>query len=196
MLQRVSAQRRSTPRSERGVPAPVAGGKQPGQVRGNDRPDDEPGIRDSAGDGGTTLQAQGVRLQFHTSCHWSATHTARVLVLTRADHGEIHAVRYASAQRKLLDVMNTLGLSTSLMRVIERRQKLDQWLVYFGMLLTLAVIYALYSWKFATVGSGADAGVEGMLDEAAVEAAVVGAEGMETEAIDGGASTLGMDARH
>ena len=92
--------------------------------------------------------------------------------------------------------MNTLGLSTSLMRVIERRQKLDQWLVYFGMLLTLAVIYALYSWKFATVGSGADAGVEGMLDEAAVEAAVVGAEGMETEAIDGGASTLSMDARH
>lgn len=75
---------------------------------------------------------------------------------------------------QLLDVMNTLGLSQSLMRVIERRQKFDAYIVvnahilaasmsvvfapviddctlqYFGMLVVLAFLYLLYSWKYST----------------------------------------------
>jgi golgi SNAP receptor complex member 2 len=38
-----------------------------------------------------------------------------------------------SAHRKMLDVVNSLGLSDSLLRVIERRQRLDKWIVYGGM---------------------------------------------------------------
>lgn len=38
-----------------------------------------------------------------------------------------------SAHRKLLDTLNSVGLSDSLMRVIERRQTLDKWIVYGGM---------------------------------------------------------------
>ena len=90
------------------------------------------------------------------------------------------------AQRKLLDVMNTLGLSTSLMRVIERRQKMDQWLVYFGMLLTLALIYLLYSWKYSTAAGGAG-GVPDPLQAAAEEAAA---------AAGGTGGRVGMDSRH
>lgn len=48
-----------------------------------------------------------------------------------------------SAHRKLLDVGNTLGLSRSVMRMIENRQNLDKMLVYGGMLLTLLFLFAL-----------------------------------------------------
>lgn len=42
--------------------------------------------------------------------------------------------RLKTAQRKLFDVLNTLGLSESVMRLAERRQHLDRILVYGGML--------------------------------------------------------------
>ena len=38
-----------------------------------------------------------------------------------------------AAQRKMLDVLNTVGLSDSLLRVIDRRHKMDRWLTYGGM---------------------------------------------------------------
>lgn len=38
---------------------------------------------------------------------------------------------------------NTLGLSRSVMRMIENRQNLDKMLVYGGMLLTLLFLFAL-----------------------------------------------------
>lgn len=52
-----------------------------------------------------------------------------------------HTVHYVNsyvfvpqrAQRRALDMVNTLGLSDSLLRVIERRQKGDVWLTYGGM---------------------------------------------------------------
>ena len=33
----------------------------------------------------------------------------------------------------MLDVLNTVGLSNSLLRVIDRRHKMDRWLTYGGM---------------------------------------------------------------
>ena len=41
-----------------------------------------------------------------------------------------------AAHRKALDVLNSLGLSDSLLRVIDRRQRLDKWITYGGMVRT------------------------------------------------------------
>lgn len=43
---------------------------------------------------------------------------------------------------KLLDIANRLGLSSSLLRVIERRDTVDFWIVLAGMLVTLVFLYA------------------------------------------------------
>ncbi|DAZ97797.1 TPA: hypothetical protein N0F65_009543 [Lagenidium giganteum] len=47
---------------------------------------------------------------------------------------------------KLLDIANRLGLSSSLLRVIERRDTVDFWIVIGGMLFTLAFLYACYAY--------------------------------------------------
>lgn len=49
------------------------------------------------------------------------------------------------ARRKALDVINSLGLSDSVLRVIERRQFRDQVIVYGGIaLVTIVVLYLLW----------------------------------------------------
>lgn len=49
-----------------------------------------------------------------------------------------------SARRKVWDVANTLGLSNSLMKIIQRRERGDKWLVYGGMALTTSVLFSLW----------------------------------------------------
>eukprot|EP00241_Pyramimonas_parkeae_P011743 CAMPEP_0114260674 /NCGR_PEP_ID=MMETSP0058-20121206/20632_1 /TAXON_ID=36894 /ORGANISM="Pyramimonas parkeae, CCMP726" /LENGTH=216 /DNA_ID=CAMNT_0001375963 /DNA_START=9 /DNA_END=656 /DNA_ORIENTATION=- len=49
--------------------------------------------------------------------------------------------RMKGAQRKVFDVLNTTGLSDSLLRVVQRRQSMDQMLVYGGILFTLAFVW-------------------------------------------------------
>ena len=51
-----------------------------------------------------------------------------------------------SAKRKALDVLHGLGLSDSLLRVIERRQKLDAWLAYGGMAVVSGILFAAWWW--------------------------------------------------
>lgn len=52
------------------------------------------------------------------------------------------------AQRKALDVVHGLGLSDSLLRLIERRQKVDSALAYGGMaVVTLVVLWAWWHFK-------------------------------------------------
>jgi golgi SNAP receptor complex member 2 len=53
-----------------------------------------------------------------------------------------------SAQSKLLDIANTLGLSSSLLSVIGRRQSGDRWLVYGGMAVTLLLLW--WCWGLAS----------------------------------------------
>eukprot|EP00929_Paragymnodinium_shiwhaense_P029972 TRINITY_DN17069_c0_g1_i1.p1 TRINITY_DN17069_c0_g1~~TRINITY_DN17069_c0_g1_i1.p1 ORF type:complete len:217 (-),score=68.45 TRINITY_DN17069_c0_g1_i1:71-721(-) len=48
------------------------------------------------------------------------------------------------ARRKLLDAANVMGISASLVSVIDRRQKGDKWLIYGGMVLTLFVLFSLW----------------------------------------------------
>ncbi|GJQ91875.1 membrin-12 [Tanacetum coccineum] len=50
------------------------------------------------------------------------------------------------AQRKALDVLNTLGLSNSVLRLIERRNRVDQWIKYGGMILTFIIVIAFLRW--------------------------------------------------
>mmetsp|Transcript_9991 Transcript_9991/g.16083 ORF Transcript_9991/g.16083 Transcript_9991/m.16083 type:complete len:216 (-) Transcript_9991:38-685(-) len=49
-----------------------------------------------------------------------------------------------SAHRKVLDVANTLGLSNSLIKMIERRENMDKILVFAGMSVSLLVLFILY----------------------------------------------------
>lgn len=51
--------------------------------------------------------------------------------------------RLKRAQRKALDVLNTVGLSNAVLRLIERRNRFDRWIKYFGMLITLVILYFL-----------------------------------------------------
>ena len=46
--------------------------------------------------------------------------------------------------KKMLDIGNKIGLSNSTMRMIERRDATDAYLVFGGMVVTLLVIYFLY----------------------------------------------------
>ncbi|EPS61252.1 hypothetical protein M569_13546, partial [Genlisea aurea] len=50
------------------------------------------------------------------------------------------------AQRKALDVLNTLGLSNSLLRLIERRNRIDKWIKYGGMALTVFLVIVFWRW--------------------------------------------------
>ena len=52
-----------------------------------------------------------------------------------------------SAQRKALDVLNSLGLSDSLLGVIDRRQRMDKWITYGGMLFICLLVGGLLWWR-------------------------------------------------
>lgn len=50
------------------------------------------------------------------------------------------------AQRKALDILNTVGLSNSVLKLIEKRHRVDKWVAYAGMFTTLIVVYAFWRW--------------------------------------------------
>ncbi|KAM7274330.1 hypothetical protein ACFE04_028994 [Oxalis oulophora] len=54
--------------------------------------------------------------------------------------------RLKRAQRKALDVLNTVGLSNSVLRLIERRNRLDKYIKYIGMVLTVVILYFFVRW--------------------------------------------------
>ncbi|GLT75798.1 hypothetical protein SLA2020_474950 [Shorea laevis] len=54
--------------------------------------------------------------------------------------------RLKRAQRKALDVLNTVGLSNSVLRLIERRNRVDKWIKYMGMILTVVLLYFFLRW--------------------------------------------------
>jgi Golgi SNAP receptor complex protein 2 len=54
--------------------------------------------------------------------------------------------RLKSAQRKAYDVLNSVGMGNRLMRVIERRQKVDRWIAYGGMLVTVIILIVVIKW--------------------------------------------------
>ncbi|KAL8505282.1 hypothetical protein ACS0TY_016496 [Phlomoides rotata] len=66
-----------------------------------------------------------------------------VSILSKYSEQRDHLKR---AQRKALDVLNTLGLSNSLLRLIERRNRVDKWIKYAGMALTIVVLIIFWRW--------------------------------------------------
>ncbi|KAK1645466.1 hypothetical protein QYE76_063271 [Lolium multiflorum] len=52
--------------------------------------------------------------------------------------------RLKSAQRKALDVLNTVGLSNSVLKLIERRHRVDKKIAYGGMILTVVLMVAFW----------------------------------------------------
>lgn len=52
-----------------------------------------------------------------------------------------------SAHRKALDILNTVGISNSVLKLIERRNRVDQWIKYAGMLLTVIFLFAFVLWR-------------------------------------------------
>lgn len=57
--------------------------------------------------------------------------------------------RLKTAQRKLFDVLNTLGLSESVLRIAERRQSMDKILVYGGMAFLTLMFFVLAWWAIS-----------------------------------------------
>lgn len=55
--------------------------------------------------------------------------------------------RLKATHRKVLDVLNRVGLSDSVLRLAERRQRLDKVLAYGGMAVVTLVVLGLYWWK-------------------------------------------------
>ncbi|XP_039137776.1 membrin-11-like [Dioscorea cayenensis subsp. rotundata] len=54
--------------------------------------------------------------------------------------------RLKRAQRKALDILNTVGLSNSVLKLIERRHRVDKWVAYGGMIATIIVVYLFWRW--------------------------------------------------
>lgn len=54
--------------------------------------------------------------------------------------------RLKKAQRKTLDVLNNVGLSNSVLKLIEKRHRGDRWIKYGGMILTIVVLFAFWRW--------------------------------------------------
>ncbi|KAF5457029.1 hypothetical protein F2P56_021167 [Juglans regia] len=52
--------------------------------------------------------------------------------------------RLKKAHRKALDVLNTVGLSNSVLRLIGRRHHVDNWIKYAGMVLTYCIYIYIY----------------------------------------------------
>lgn len=50
------------------------------------------------------------------------------------------------AQRKALDVLNTTTLSNSVLKLIERRHRVDKWIAYTGMVVTVILVYSFWRW--------------------------------------------------
>ena len=55
--------------------------------------------------------------------------------------------RLKGVQKTTLDMLNYLGISNSLMRSVERRDFVDKWIVYVGMILILLLILYLLWWR-------------------------------------------------
>ncbi|XP_009375872.2 membrin-11 [Pyrus x bretschneideri] len=84
----------------------------------------------------------------------SVRNSARMLEETNAT-GEAILRKYAEqreflkrAQRKALDVLNTVGLSNSVLKLIERRNRVDQWIKYAGMILTVVILFLIWRWRW------------------------------------------------
>jgi Golgi SNAP receptor complex protein 2 len=87
-----------------------------------------------------------IELAENTSLRNSTSMVNEYLASGQATLSELQSQRerLKSAQTKVLDVLNLLGVSNSIMRAIERREWTDKWIVMCGMVVTLIFIAFVY----------------------------------------------------
>lgn len=105
-------------------------------------------LQRTKGDGAHILQVHDVEMQAVQSARNSSRMLEEAYATGVAVLGSyaVQRDRLKSAQRKAYDVLNTVGLGNKLMRVIERRQKVDRWIAYGGMLVTIIILIVVIRW--------------------------------------------------
>ncbi|EME28634.1 Golgi SNAP receptor complex member 2 [Galdieria sulphuraria] len=83
------------------------------------------------------------------SLHRSNVTTEGILGMGQAT---LHALslqrsRLKGAKKRMLDVANVLGISHSVIRMIEGREKVDAYIVYGGMFFIILIVFGIYIWK-------------------------------------------------
>ncbi|PON33625.1 GOSR2/Membrin/Bos [Parasponia andersonii] len=71
-----------------------------------------------------------------------ATATGEAILFKYSEQRE----RLKRAQRKALDVLNTVGLSNTVLKLIERRHRVDRLIKYAGMILSVVVVFIFWRW--------------------------------------------------
>ncbi|XXG65345.1 hypothetical protein AAC387_Pa05g3067 [Persea americana] len=88
-------------------------------------------------------EAQAMQSARNSSLMLDEAYATGVAVLSKyAEQRE----RLKSAQRKALDILNTVGLSNAVLKLIEKRHRVDKWVAYAGMFFTLFVVYVFWRW--------------------------------------------------
>mmetsp|Transcript_29819 Transcript_29819/g.73925 ORF Transcript_29819/g.73925 Transcript_29819/m.73925 type:complete len:247 (-) Transcript_29819:340-1080(-) len=72
--------------------------------------------------------------------------------------------RLRGAHNKALDLLNTIGVSASLLSVIDRRQRMDAMMVYGGMAFTCILLLFMWLWLRSGVAGKTHAVVEARVD--------------------------------
>lgn len=89
----------------------------------------------------------------------------------------------SASRRKLVAIFDQLGLSNSLLRLIERRELMDRLLVWGGMAAILLLLYLLRSWRLQANAGDSDARLP-PADGASVAAAFAAGEGSNSLAVE------------
>ncbi|PON78019.1 GOSR2/Membrin/Bos [Parasponia andersonii] len=71
-----------------------------------------------------------------------ATATGEAILFKYSEQRE----RLKRAQRKALDVLNRVGLSNTMLKLIEKRHRVDRSIKYAGMILTVVVVFIFWRW--------------------------------------------------
>ncbi|KAG6486925.1 hypothetical protein ZIOFF_055506 [Zingiber officinale] len=90
-------------------------------------------------------EAQAMQSARNSSMMLEEAYTTGVAVLSKyADQRDL----LKRAQRKALDILNTVGLSNTVLKLIERRHSIDKWITYSGMgisfMVALAFVWSLH----------------------------------------------------
>jgi len=89
----------------------------------------------------------------------------------------------SASRRKLVAIFDQLGLSNSLLRLIERRELMDRLLVWGGMAAILLLLYLLRSWRLQANAGDSDARLP-PADGASAAAAFAAGEGSNPLAVE------------
>ncbi|KAI5675272.1 hypothetical protein M9H77_06222 [Catharanthus roseus] len=88
-------------------------------------------------------EAQAMQSVRSSSRMLDEAYATGVAILSKYSEQRDHLKR---AQRKALDVLNRLGLSNSVLRLIERRNRVDRWIKYTGMTITIVIVIMFWRW--------------------------------------------------